>query len=290
MPGYGEGAVFETSYRVDIAQFSGPLDLLLHLLRQEELDVGEIQVASVCDRYLAHLEQLDRIDIDAAGEFLVMASILMRIKSRSLLPSEETAIGDDDLDPRFELVRQLIEYRRFKRVADYLEERRARAAELFPRGMRPEVQELESAPRELVDVSGSTVDTLFAAFARLLRETRGSRTYVVTKDETPMETHLARLRAQLVPGERVDFRLLFPEEASRAYVIGVFLALLELMKQGEATVEQSEEFGEIIVCGVEGGRRAAGPTFPPPAPSTTDPSPEMVADPPSETTEDAAGA
>jgi segregation and condensation protein A len=247
--------VIETSYRVDLEQFSGPLDLLLHLLRQEELEVGEIQVAAVCDRYLSYLHDLERIDIDAAGEFLVMASTLMRLKSRSMLPSDELALEDDDLDPRFELVRQLIEYRKFKRVAGFLEERRALAERLFPRGMQLELEELKNEPREFTDTAGATVDTLFAAFARLLQETRGSRTYVVTKDDTPMEEHMVRLRAQLVPGERVAFRLLFPADATRAYVIGVFLGLLELMKQGEAHVIQDEEFGQILVEGRDQAER-----------------------------------
>ena len=97
------------------------MDLLLHLLREEEVDVERIPVARVCDRFVTYLEDLDRIDIDVAGDFLVMASTLMRMKSRSLLPKEEQLLDDDDLDPRFELVRQLIQYRRFKQVAEELD-------------------------------------------------------------------------------------------------------------------------------------------------------------------------
>ena len=124
-------------YRVELEQFSGPMDLLLHLLHEEELAVEDIPVARICDRFVACLEGLNRIDIDAAGDFLVMASTLMRMKSRALLPAEDQMLEDDDLDPRFELVRQLIQYRRFKRVAEVLEERRAVAARRLPRGMHP---------------------------------------------------------------------------------------------------------------------------------------------------------
>ena len=102
----------------DLAQLRG--ELLLHLLDQEELSVEGIQVARICDRYLGFLESLERIDIDAAGEFLLMASTLMRMKSRSLLPAEEQVLEEEDLDPRFELVRQLIEYRKFRRAAESL--------------------------------------------------------------------------------------------------------------------------------------------------------------------------
>jgi len=241
--------MMETSYRVELEQFTGPLDLLLHLLREHELAVGEIRVAEVCDRYLEHLEELDTIDLDAAGEFLVMASILMRLKSRSLLPSDELALEEEDLDPRFELVRQLIEYRRFRRAADFLAWRRAEAARRFPRGGWPELRELRDAPRETETVVDTTVDDLFAAFGRLLRETQSGRAYVITKDDTPMEVHLGRLETLLSLDEAVPFRTLFAADASRAYVIGVFLALLELMKRGRAIVLQSGAFGDIVVQG-----------------------------------------
>lgn len=238
----------DEAFRIELDQFSGPLDLLLHLLREDELPVEEIAVARVCDRYLAYLEDLDRIDIDAAGEFLVMASTLMRLKSQSLLPGDDLDLLDDEeLDPRFELVRQLIQYRRFKRVADILAERREQVARTFDRGFRPErAEEAEPEPRP---VDGASVELLFATFARLLKETRPGRQYVVTKDDTPLEVHMERV-ATLVPvGERRNFRDLFPPDSHRAYRIGVFLAVLELMKRGRLWVEQEESFGELLIEG-----------------------------------------
>ncbi len=245
-------------YRVELEQFSGPMDLLLHLLHEEELAVEEIPVARVCDRFVACLEGLERIDIDAAGDFLVMASTLMRMKSRALLPVEDQVLDDDDLDPRFELVRQLIQYRRFKRVAEVLEERRAATARRLPRGMHPERG--ESAVEEPPDVvlDGAGIELLFTAFARLLRETRAGRQYVVTVDDTPIETHIERV-ASLVPvGARVDFMALVPPGASKAYLIGVFLALLELLKRGRVQVAQDTQFGAIEVIGREGAEEPAG--------------------------------
>ncbi len=241
-----------SSYRVELDQFSGPMDLLLHLLKEEELEVTEIPIARVCDRYLEHLEHLDRIDIDAAGDFLVMATTLMRLKSRALLPQEERLLDDeDDLDPRFELVRQLIQYRRFKQVAAILEERRAAAARRLPRGMYPELR--EKGPRRDVqlELDGQGVELLFAAFARLIRETRGGRPYVVTVDDTPIDVHMARLEHLVPVGARVGFRDLMVPGATRAYVIGVFLALLELLKRGRVAVRQDGEFGAFEVEGRE---------------------------------------
>jgi segregation and condensation protein A len=245
--------VTETSsedYRVELDQFSGPMELLLHLLDQEELSVEGIQVARICDRYLAHLEAMEKIDIDAAGEFLLMASTLMRMKSRSLLPPEEQILEDEELDPRFELVRQLIEYRRFRRAAESLDLRAAENALRFARGMRPEFLDLPPVPLEEAPIEQTSADRLFAAFSRMLRETDIGG-YVVARDDTPLEQHVLRLERILAPGMRATFRELFAERKTRAYAIGVFLAMLELLKRGRIAVEQSEDFGEIWIEGRE---------------------------------------
>lgn len=253
----------DTGPRLDLPQFSGPLDLLLHLLDEEELSIEGIEVARVCDRFLEHLARLERIDIDAAGEFLVMASTLLRLKSQSLLPAEERILDEEELDPRFELVRQLVEYRRFRRAAQSLEARREAFAQRLPRGMHPERDAAGAAePRETapVDASGATVEQLFAAFARLLRQTE-SVGWVIAPDDTPMAVHMARLESLFTPGRRLRFAQLFEGPRTRSYVVGVFLALLELIKRGLVLAVQQEEFGEIEILvhetPVEGAPRAA---------------------------------
>jgi segregation and condensation protein A len=252
-----------SDYRVELEQFSGPLDLLLHLLDTEELSVEGIQVSRICDRYLKYLEQLDKIDIDAAGEFLLMASTLMRMKSRSLLPVEEQVLEDEDLDPRFELVRQLIEYRRFRRAAETLDARASEAALRFARGMRPEILDLPPVPLDTAPIEATSADRLFAAFARLVAET-GLGSYTVARDDTPLEQHVLRLERILSPGQRATFRELFAERRTRAYAIGVFLAMLELLKRGRIGVTQEGEFGEIWIEGREPPPES--PQAPAPAP------------------------
>ncbi len=241
----------DDGYRVELELFSGPMDLLLHLVREDELDAVELPVAVICDRFLAYLGDLERIDIDDAGDFLVMAATLMRMKARALLPAEEQVLDEeDDLDPRFELVRQLIQYRRFRHVADLLEARRAEAARRFARGMHPELAERPTEAGE-VSLDGVGVELLFAAFARLLRETQSARPYVVTVDDTPIEVHIARVEALVPPGVVAPFRALVPLGASRAVIIGVLLALLELLKRQRIDVRQEHEFGAIEVLGRE---------------------------------------
>lgn len=270
----------ESDPRVELPQFSGPLELLLHLLGEAELSVAGIEVARVCDRFLEHLKNLERIDIDAAGDFLVMASTLMRLKSQSMLPVEERILEDDDLDPRFELVRQLIEYRRFKRAAEKLDEHREAFALRFPRGMHPELSDHVPAPEPApTDAGGTTVEQLFAAFARLLKQTTGPA-WVIPRDDTPMAEHMERLESLFASGRRLRFADLVDGPRSRTWVVGVFLALLELIKRGLVLAVQETEFGEIEIIVHETPVQHA-PQRPDAAPAASSAAP-APADPPAE--------
>jgi segregation and condensation protein A len=244
----------QTAYRVELEQFSGPLDLLIHLLKEDELEAETIPVATVCDRYLEHLGELERIDLDAAGDFLVMASILLRLKAQSLLPGDaETLDDDEDLDPRFELVRQLVQYRRFKQVAEDLRERRRQAALRLQRGMHPELASRPDRAPPSEPLKDASVEGLYLAFSRLLRETELAAGYVLTSDDTPLHVHVERLGVRLPAGSRVAFRDLFEGRTDRSWVIGVFLALLELMKRGRADVLQADGESDIVVTGHDPG-------------------------------------
>jgi len=147
-------------------------------------------------------------------------------------------------------VRQLIQYRRYKQVADLLASRREDAARRFPRGMHPELAETPRASRPL-GAGEADVELLFRAFARLLREIRPRRDYVVTVDDTPLSEHVARVEALVPAGARVAFRQLLPRGATRGFAIGLLLALLELLKCRRIDVQQDGEFAEILVIGCE---------------------------------------
>ena len=231
------------SYQVAIESFHGPLDLLLYLVKRNEVDVRDIPVARIAEQFLEHLHVIQTIDIEWAGDFLVLAATLMEIKSRLLLPRAESATADASDDPRRELVKQLIEYRKAKDAAGHLE-RLAEERHFRVERTQPDDPEGATSPRlqrvELWD--------LVSAFARLVRETQSLQAHHILVDETPQSVYLDFVRAKLEDGRRLPFRSLFEPPYFKARLIGLFLAVLELMKTGELTLEQAEPFGEIWVA------------------------------------------
>lgn len=256
-------------YRVHLEAFEGPLDLLLFLIRRAEVDVTDIPLAQITDQYLAYLAHIDRIDIDTAGEFLVMAATLMEIKSRMLMPPEERpgagSAGDGGgaqnsgaADPRADLIRQLLEYKRYRDAADRLDEHRKLWEQRFPAAaaaidktrLAEATAELEGDPSE-VDAEDLNVIDLVEAFARIVETVNFDRLgeHTVTVDDTPIELHaediLDRLRtlkaADPAGGSpaRLTFREVF-EGRTRSELVGLFLAVLELVKQQRIAVTQAD--------------------------------------------------
>jgi segregation and condensation protein A len=243
--------------------FSGPLDLLLHLVREQEVEIHEVEIHRILDGYVAYLERLQPLDLELAGDFLVLAATLMAIKSRSLLPGEEVDV-EAALDPRDELIRRLIEYRRFKQAAGRLEQRAEARARLLERGFEGEVRQHETVP--LVDWSELSPYDLLAAWSRLLRETNAKRPHLVLLDQRPLRYYVERLVARLRESPRVelgDAVETFGDAPRREALVGSFCALLELVRLGLASVDQAEPRGAITirlqadVAGLEDVIRAA---------------------------------
>lgn len=234
--------------RVDLETFSGPLDLLLYLIKQEEVDVTDIPIARICDRFLEELEAMKQLDLEGAGDFLVMASTLMLIKSRMILPSAEPDEDEEWEDPRLELVEQLLEYRRIRETAGMFEAMRTRAASQYPRDV-PDLEELTAVASDpekpLADVS---IGELYAAFQRIMQEVSLRNPRTIVYDETPIHVHAATLLRRLAREGSMSFlEALGGAAADRAILIGAFLALLELVRQGRIAAEQAEPFGEIRI-------------------------------------------
>lgn len=243
-------------FTVELEQvFHGPMDLLLHLVKEQEVEIQDVRLALVVDDYIAYLKQLEELDIEVAGEFLVIAATLMAIKSRSLLPREEVEL-DDDLDPEDELIQRLLEYRRFKGAADDLEERFHRRTLEFDRGVKNEAREHE--PEKTLDIGELTAWDLLAAFSKLMRETLAGRPHTVKGDPRPLRWYVNTLGRFVHQHGRVPLRSLLTEideEPTKEGLIGAFCALLELVKMGIVSAHQPEPLSEIEIemCGnVEG--------------------------------------
>jgi segregation and condensation protein A len=255
-------------YRVELPVYNGPMDLLLYLIKRDELDIYDIPIARITDSYMNYVSMLKEmsrengLDINVAGDFLVMAATLMEIKSATLLPKPPPAPGDESsaaselADPRYELVQKLLEYKRFKDTAVALERQQHQHESRFPRF--PAKQ--EGAPDEPppVDLDEVQIWDLLEAFNRLMKEVgvRKPRFHEVTYDDTPIDLHAADIEDRLNREGRLRLSALILGRQSRSEMIGVFLALLELIREKKILVEQVETLGDVeIVLAPEEHRR-----------------------------------
>ena len=236
-------------FRVQLDVFRGPLDLLLFLVRKHEVDVRDLPIALVTEQYLAYLEVLQQLDVNEVGDFLDLASTLVEIKSQLVLPrcGEETESWDD---PRDELVERLLEYKKYKDAASMLEERSrdwqqhyARlASDLPPRQIDPAGQPIREV--ELWD--------LVSAMGRILRESQQVQPQAIVYDETPIQVYMLRIHHKLVEERRAAFSDMFEAGMHKSAIVGVFLAVLELVRHHNVRAEQNDLHGEIwIVPGEE---------------------------------------
>jgi segregation and condensation protein A len=238
------------TYQVELDVYSGPLDLLLHLVHEEEVDIYDIPIAVILEKYLQHLDAARRLDIDLAAEFLVMASTLMEIKSRMLLPVEDRPPQEEGEDPRAELVRQLLAYRAFKEAAGRLGDLRELRSRRFGRGMPIRLRE-EREPEPELPKEASLFD-LADSYARLMRQTMGSGPRTILFDEVSMEERIEAILAALAARPEFSLRAVLSDASNRAEVAGTFFALLELVRRRDVVVLQDSEFGEITVKGHAG--------------------------------------
>jgi segregation and condensation protein A len=241
------------AFRVALPNFEGPLDLLLHLIREHRIDILDIPIALITEKYLGHLERMRQIDLDIAGEFLVMASTLLHLKSRLLLPQEQQAAGQEVVeanrekgDPRAELVRRLLEYQKYKAVAEQLHQNDILDRTVFPR--RVSYQEVPLAPDE-IGFHEISVYRLIEALDRVLATLEPRRQHEVTREHVSLSQAMYDLAAKVRAGEgqAVAFFSLFAGHRTRGQVVITFLALLEMCKLGLVRVFQGEGSAEILV-------------------------------------------
>lgn len=232
------------SYRVHLDLFEGPLDLLLHLIKKNEVDIRDIPVAKITEQYLAYIDLMRELNLDVAGEFLVMAATLTLIKSRTLLPTAEPG-EDEEIDPRTDLIRQLLEYQRYREAAQQLGERPLLRRDVFAR--EPGVDGLEPAEDRLPAVKVTTWE-LMEAFRAVLKRAQPDPVHEVAAETVSIRDRIESILRTLSVAKTVEFESLFAEDATRMTVIVTFLALLELAKIGAVQAVQPERFGPILIA------------------------------------------
>ena len=232
-------------YRVNLSVFEGPLDLLLHLIKKNEVEIVDIPIATITEQYLGYLEMLRELSLDVAGEFLVMAATLTLIKSRMLLPPSEGEEDEEEADPRAALVQQLLEYQRYREAALELAERPLLHRDVFVR------EPVMDAP----DDTGSgelprlqvTVWELLEAFRGVLKRARPESVHEVVTDAISLRDRVRSLLHALSVARSLEFESLFDADASRFEIIITFLAMLELMKMGAVRAVQEDRYGRIVI-------------------------------------------
>ena len=258
-------------YQVRLDIFEGPLDLLLYLVRKEEVEIYDLSLERLTRQYLDYLAAVPQPDLDRAGDFIALAAHLIYLKSRRLLPPEQqAATGEDAIeeeDPRWELIRQLVEYKKFKDAAGYLQSVEGRRLDLFarPPGLPPEPGAEEGALAGAMALGDIGVLDLLDAFQKMLRrferQAAGkNETRTVIFEETfTVADQIERLRERVsqARGQPVAFTALFARAASRVELVVTFLALLELVRLKQLRVVQEDAFDEIMISGREVAEAAA---------------------------------
>ena len=232
-------------YTVSLQQFEGPLDLLLHLIEEAEVDVKDIFVSEITAQYLSYMEQLDELDMDTASEFLSMAATLLYIKSRQLLPRPPKE-DEAEEDPETLLIRQLRDYKACKEASEQLKSLFESAKDSHVR--LPE--DIPLPPKE-VALDGATMDGLFAAFLEMLARKKDApeiiRSQHVNPDRYTVRTQTAKIRSVLLEKHAVSFEELFTKDAERMEIIATFMALLEMIARGEILLKQKAPFAPIRI-------------------------------------------
>jgi segregation and condensation protein A len=267
-------------YKVQFEVFEGPLDLLLYLIKKEEVDIYEVNLTKLATQFIEYVELMRQFDLEVAGEFLVMASTLMYIKSRELLPVEQQVVveGDDDgEDPRWELIRQLVEYKKFKDAAAKLQVLEVRQESIYPR-LPGKIEFVAEAPAAKTPVSiFDLLNAVNAVLKRIAAKEAGTRE--IFEDKWSVSEKIELVLKVIMERTQVRFSELFENAANRWEVICTFLALLELIRLKQLACTQPEPFAEIAIVRSQPGEAPAAPAITdgappePEAPEATEPPP-----------------
>lgn len=242
----------EDPYKVRLEIFEGPLDLLLYLVKKDEVEINDVSIEKITRQYLDYMDAFKLLNIDLASEFIVMAANLMYIKSRTLLPKQDQPPEEDaeEDDPRWELIRQLIEYKKFKDAAGFLEQRAYAAANVYP--AQPEAAAPPPPPAQTGMPEVGIFD-LIRAFQKALDRVKTPNLREIQDDLFTVSEKIDYLMKVVPAADPVPFTSLFASASSREEIIVTFIAVLELMKLRQLRVTQDHLLGEIVIYRNETG-------------------------------------
>jgi len=234
----------EELYSIKLPVFEGPLDLLLHLIKDNKVDIYDIPISLITSRYLEYIGIMKDLNLEVAGEFLVMAATLIHIKSRMLLPPEEDIETEETVDPRIELVQRLLEYQAYKDAASILKEKEEETLQMFGRlAEEPEEEEGMAPELYLFDVN---IFDLLGAFKKIL-DTAPQEVRTITRETLTVKDKMFLIVDMLENSESIRFEEIFKDTITREQLIVTLLALLELLRLGLARTYQEREFGNIWI-------------------------------------------
>ena len=237
------------AYRVRLDVFEGPLDLLLHLVKKNEVDLSDLPVATITDQYISYIDLLQQLDLDRAGEYLVMAATLLHLKSRLLLPSEEVVDEESGEDPRAELARQLLEYQRFREAAEMLDRNSMLGRDVFTRvPLRNEAIDGQDVVRDVMDeIYDVSLGDLLDALQEVLKNAEPGIVHQVLLEQVSLRERVHLVLDLLRERTQVAFTDLFSTDISRLQILVTFLAALELVRTRIIDINQDERFGPIML-------------------------------------------
>ncbi|MBP9853924.1 MAG: segregation/condensation protein A [Candidatus Omnitrophica bacterium] len=234
------------SYRLRLDVFEGPLDLLLYLIKKDDIDIKDIPIVKITEQYMEYIDMMKMLDLDIVGDFLVMAATLIQIKSRMLLPPDPVEEGEEELDPRDELARRLLEYKRFKEIAETLEDHELLRKDFYPRGLDDEAKQLLVDESKEVFFEANLFD-LINAFTEALKKTPEEIIHEIVKEQYTVEEKIHHILHELLRKEKISVVNLFRECRSKPEIIISFIAILELIRLKEIKAVQHENFGDIEI-------------------------------------------
>jgi len=251
---YPFGTLFVLDYKVKFEVFEGPMDLLLYLVKKEEVDIYEVNLTKIAREFIEYVDLMREFDIEIAGEFLVMASTLMYIKSKELLPVDQQVQTDEDdegEDPRWELIRKLVEYKKFKDAADKLGTLEHDQEDVYPR--LPAKQDFEMPEDRGPGLKVSIFDLINAVNDVIKRvEARTHDIRQIEDEHFTVADKINALRERLANQSRFTFSELFADAAGRNEVVATFLAMLELIRLEQIKINQEDNFGDIVITEGDG--------------------------------------